>query len=290
MSSQDGAAGMAFGQDWSQWVGRSESHSELISPDRVAGLAATLDLETAPGIGAPLPPGWQWIYFNPMTRRSGLGVDGHPKRGGFLPPVLLPRRMWAGSRIAYPGALVIGREATRTSVISQVQSKGGRAGQLVFVTVTHTTRCGGHDCIVEEQDIVYREPGDPSAPVPPLTPAPDSAEIALEVVPDTTLLFRYSALTSNGHRIHYDQAYACNEEHYPDLVVHGPLTATLLQNFAVAHALGRRLARFEFRGVHPLFVSAPFTLQAVKEGDSRLKLWARGPKGELAMQASAVLA
>jgi 3-methylfumaryl-CoA hydratase len=197
--------------------------------------------------------------------------------------------MWAGSRVSYPGALTVGQEASRTSVISKVQAKSGRGGQLVFVTVTHTTSCGGSDCIVEEQDIVYREPGDPNAPAAPLTPAHDQHELSQPITPDTTLLFRYSALTYNGHRIHYDQAYARNEEHYPDLVVHGPLTATLLQNFAVANAAGQRLTQFDFRGLHPLFVSAPFTLQCARERDACLKVWARGPSGELAMQATATL-
>ena len=276
--------------DWSAWLGRSESRGELVSANTAAALAATLDIDPPPGAGDPLPPGWHWIFFNPFVPRSGIGPDGHPKRGGFLPPITLPRRMWAGSRIAYPGTLIVGAEAIKTSVISKIQSKSGRAGNLVFVTVTHTTSSGGSDCIVEEQDIVYREPPQAGAPAPALTPAPTDAAWSEEVTPDPVLLFRFSALTANGHRIHYDQPYAKNEEGYPDLVVHGPLTATLLQNFAVAHAEGRRLSQFEFRGVHPLFVSAPFKLEGRMESGDRMNLWARGPSGELAMQASATLA
>jgi 3-methylfumaryl-CoA hydratase len=277
-------------QDWSAWVGKSETIADVISADRVAALAATLGVDQVRKDGDLLPAGWQWIFFNPMVPRSQIGSDGHPKRGGFLPPITLPRRMWAGSRITYDGGLVIGEKAEKTSVISKVQAKTGKGGQLVFVTVTHTSRCGGKDCIVEEQDIVYREPPTPSATPAPLTPAPDAGEHRETFTPDPVLLFRYSALTYNGHRIHYDLPYARDEEGYPSLVVHGPLTATLLQNFAAACAPGRQLKKFEFRGVHPLFVSAPFTLEATKGEDGGLKLWARGPQSELSMQASASFA
>lgn len=276
--------------DWSAWVGRSETTSDLISADRVAALAATLGLDQAYHDGETLPPGWHWIFFNTMVLRQDVGVDGHPKRGGFLPPIALPRRMWAGSRITYNGGLTIGEGSERTSVISKVQAKKGRGGELVFVTVTHTTRCRGRDSIVEEQDIVYREPPAPDAPAAVLTPAPAAGEWRQDVTPDSVLLFRYSALTCNGHRIHYDLPYARDAEGYPNLVVHGPLTATLLQNFVMSCAPGRHLKRFEFRGVHPLFLGSPFSLEAAKGEDDGLNLWARGPHGELAMQASATFA
>ena len=272
--------------DWSPWVGRREVSVELVSPDRVAALAATLDLEAAPGEGDRLPAGWHWLLFNPFVARRRLGVDGHPKRGGLLPPVALPRRMWAGGRIDYPGALVVGRRAERVSVIEKIESKTGGSGELVFVTVKHHIACDGAPCVVEEQDIVYR--GGPAV-VGKAAPAPADGAWRREVTPDPTLLFRYSALTSNGHRIHYDQAYARDEEGYPDLVVHGPLTATLLQNFASEIRPDARLARFEFRGVHPLFVNSPFSLEAKRseKEPEALELWARGPSGELAMRASA---
>lgn len=277
------------GIDWQEWVGRTETLFDRIYPERVAALAATLDLEEHPVAGDPLPPGWHWMFFNPFVARRGLGVDGHPRRGGFLPPVPLPRRMWAGGRISYPGTLLVGANAMRTSTIRKVEAKSGRAGHLVFVTVSHAVSCGGRVCIEEEQDIVYREASVPSASPPPRTPTPEAAAWRERIIPDTTLLFRYSALTSNGHRIHYDQAYAREEEHYPDLVVHGPLTATLLQNFAGDIRPDARLARFDFRGLHPLFVSNPFDLEArVSEEDpNTLDIWAKGPSGELAMRASA---
>lgn len=275
--------------DWQAWLGRQETLVERIHPERAAGLAATLDIETSPAPGDALPPGWHWMFFNPFVRRSGLGIDGHPARGGFLPPVPLPRRMWAGGRLSYPGQLRIGADARRISTIRKIEAKSGRAGHLVFVTVAHSIASDGKVCVEEEQDIVYREAAAPGAPTPALTPAPSGAQWSERVAPDTTLLFRYSALTSNGHRIHYDREYARGEEHYPDLVIHGPLTATLLQNFAGNIRPDARLVAFEFRGLHPLFVSAPFNLEAKASDAARdtLDVWARGPSGELAMRATA---
>jgi len=270
------------------WVGREESASARLAAEPVQALAAALDLERAPRPGEPLPPGWQWLFFNPVVRRSGLGADGHPARGGFLPPVELPRRMWAGSRVRYLAELPVDAEATRHSLIQRVEMKAGKRGSLCFVTVEHAIASGGRTCIVEEQDIVYREPPPPGAAAVPV-PHDGVAQWSEPVLPDTTLLFRYSALTFNGHRIHYDQAYARGEEGYPDLVVHGPLTATLLQRFALKHGGGRALAAFEFRGVAPLFVNRAFTLEGRTADDGSLDLWARGPDGELAMSARATL-
>lgn len=274
-------------ETYESWVGREETHADIIHASAAQAMAATLDRETAPRTGDALPPGWQWMFFNPTARRSGLGADGHPARGGFLPPIELPRRMWAGSRLRYAADLRVGNEAQRRSRIAKVENKVGKRGSLWFVTVEHTTSSRGQTCIVEEQDIVYREATPPGAePAAPMRHE-DQADWGRDVRPDTTLLFRYSALTFNGHRIHYDQAYARSEEGYPDLVVHGPLTATLLQQFALEQGEGRPLARFEFRGVNPLFVSRSFRLEGRKAEDGTLVLWARGPDGELAMSAMA---
>ncbi|WP_137389589.1 FAS1-like dehydratase domain-containing protein [Rhodoligotrophos defluvii] len=282
---------MTAGNDYAEAIGRTERLSGTILPERAAALAATLDLGPAPALGDALPPGWHWLYFNPFVARSRLGHDGHPKRGGFLPDVKLPRRMWAGGRLNYHAPLPVGAEAVKESEIANVVSKSGRAGDLVFVTVRHTISCEGQPCISEEQDIVYREAPAPDAPKPAPAPAPEGAEWSEEVVPDTVLLFRYSALTSNGHRIHYDKPYAAGEEGYPDLVVHGPLIATLLQGFAVRCRSGARLETFDFRGQAPLFVDRPFRLEAkAGERDGKLKVWARGPEGELAMRAEATFA
>jgi 3-methylfumaryl-CoA hydratase len=194
--------------------------------------------------------------------------------------------MWAGGRLTYHKPLSIGREAARESTIKKVEAKSGRAGNLVFVTVSHAFDCGDGPCITEEQDIVYREAAAPGTAPPAPSPAPTDAAWSEDVTPDTVLLFRYSALTSNSHRIHYDQAYARAEENYPDLVVHGPLTATLLQAFAAGHA-GKPLRAFEFRGMSPLFVSSPFKLEGKQAAGGGLDLWASGPNAALAMRASA---
>ncbi len=276
--------------DYSDWVGREEAATQRIDPHAVAALAATLDLEHAPAPGDPLPPGWQWIFFNPVARQSALAEDGHPRRGGFLPPIELPRRMWAGSRIRYLSALAVGAQATRTSRILSVSAKSGRAGQLCFVTVQHRIASDGRECIAEDQDIVYR-----AAPAPQAAPAPAPAPVEAipvqwqhRILPDSRLLFRYSALTFNGHRIHYDLPYARESEGYRGLLVHGPLTATLLQQFALGCQPGRDLAQFDFRGVNPLFAGEAVQLQAwVAAGADALSLRALDAQGALAMQATA---
>jgi 3-methylfumaryl-CoA hydratase len=271
------------------WIGREEETKDRISVSAARAMAATLDLDPAPQAGDPLPPGWQWLFFNPTVRASSLGSDGHPQRGGFLPPIELPRRMWAGSRIRYLSALPIEAQAKRRSRILKIESKSGKRGSLVFVTLQHTIEWDGVTCIAEEQDLVYREATASSSESVPQR-YDGVSQWSSSVMPDTTLLFRYSALTFNGHRIHYDQAYARNEEGYPDLLVHGPLTATLLQQFALKHGGGRRLAGFEFRGVVPLFVDRAFQLEGHASDDGALTLWARGPDGELAMSARAAFA
>ena len=273
---------------YEDWIGREEERSERILGSVAEAMAATLDLERSPAAGEALPPGWQWLFFNPPARRSVLGVDGHPRRGGFLPPIELPRRMWAGSRIRYLADLPVGAQATRRSRILRIENKAGKSGSLSFLTVQHTINCDGVLCISEEQDIVYREATPPGAVTARAPQRYDGVpQWSRNFEPDTTLLFRFSALTFNGHRIHYDQAYARNEEGYPDLVVHGPLTATLLQQFALEHGAGRPLARFDFRGATPLFVGRTFQLEGRQVEDDGLELWARGPDGELAMSATA---
>lgn len=272
--------------DYSQAIGRTERKSVLIEADRVAAMAGTLDLDALPDGDNALPPGWHWLFFNPFMRRSELGPDGHPKRGGFLPDVKLPRRMWAGGRLTYHRPIPIGSLATRDSEIANVVVKNGRAGKLVFVTVRHTITHDGKVCVEEEQDIVYRDAPSPDAPKPKPVPAPEGAEWSTAITPDPTLLFRYSALTSNGHRIHYDQPYAQKEEGYRDLVVHGPLIATLLQGLAVNFYPDKQLFQFDFRGMAPLFVDRGFHVEASRaETGDELVVWARGPEGEIAMRA-----
>lgn len=274
--------------DYADAIGRTQTTHAVIAADRVEALAATLDLESVPGDTGTVPPGWHWLFFNPFVRRSHLGPDGHPKRGGFLPDVKLPRRMWAGGRLVYHAPLPVGPTVARTSEIANVAVKNGSAGTLVFVTVRHTIAHDGAVCIEEEQDIVYRDAPAPGAAKSRPAPAPESAEWSEPVQPDPMLLFRYSALTSNGHRIHYDQRYVREEEGYPDLVVHGPLIATLLHGLATRSRPQQPLSRFEFRAMAPLFVDRGFHVEAARqENGDGLSLWAKGPDGELTMRAEA---
>lgn len=267
-----------------QWVGRVTERTESISSRQMDRLAATLDRD-ALGPGEALPPLWYFATFLEAEPRSRLGRDGHPRRGGFLPPVALPRRMWAGSRITFGDHLRVGEEARKQSTIQNVVIKQGSSGPLCFVTVVHViTNQHGRLCVTEEQDLVYRDDPDPDTPARPPRPAPADADDSRTITPDPTLLFRYSAVTFNGHRIHYDRDYATAVEGYDGLVVHGPLTATLLAD--LAEDPGSKLASFSFRGVSPLLDTAPFTIHR-RASSAGADLWATNPSGGLAMTAEA---
>ena len=275
----------------SQWIGRTETLTDRIDLGKAHALSATLDLPSSPVEGDALPPLWHWMYFWSVSPASLVGPDGHPQRGGFLPPVTLPRRMWAGSRVIFRGALPVGAMAERTSLIKSVNVKQGKSGPLVFVTVAHEVAVNGEPVILEEHDIVYRDP--PQAGDAPAIPkaAPTNAQWAQQIVPDPVLLFRYSALTFNGHRIHYDRSYVTEVEGYPGLIVHGPLIATLLIGLAARELPGRDISSFAFRAVSPLFDIEPFSVHGRLEEDGRsVTLWAANARGELAMQAEASLA
>jgi 3-methylfumaryl-CoA hydratase len=271
-----------------QWQGRSEELRDGINAAPLRGLSATLDRDdAAPAPGDTVPPLWHWLYFLPQARHGLIGEDGHPSRGGFLPPVPLPRRMWAGGRLQWePGnPLRVGDEVIRHSRIESVTHKRGRSGEMVFVQVRHEVHNARGLCLSEEQDIVYRaaaQPGEqPAAP----TPAPVSAPWRRTVTPDPVLLFRYSALTFNGHRIHYDRPYAMNVEGYPGLIVHGPLIATLLVDLARRQAPDRFVRRFEFRAVRPVFDLHAFHVNGEPSADgASAKLWASDHEGCLNMQ------
>ena len=270
------------------WVGKKEVRSDSLTAWPIAALAATLDEPTlAVDIGSPVPNGWHWIFFLEAKPASELGSDGHPKRGGFLPPMPLPRRMWAGGRLEFIQPLKIGDAITRESEILSVEPKSGRSGTLVFVTVRHTIKAAGTIAIIEEQDIVYREAAQKGEPLPPGKPAPGNAAWSRRVMPDSTLLFRYSALTFNGHRIHYDKDYATNEEHYPGLVVHGPMQATLLLDLCRQNAR-RTLKQFEYRAQHPLFAGRAFTVNGnFDAAASQADLWTANDAGNYAMRGTA---
>ncbi|HRH88141.1 MAG TPA: MaoC family dehydratase N-terminal domain-containing protein [Rubrivivax sp.] len=272
------------------WIGRSETLSDRVTPAPLRALTATLDRDDAPQQpGEAIPPCWHWLYFLPMARQSEIGADGHPKRGGFLPPVPLPRRMWAGSRLQFNAPLRVGQAIERTSRIQDVRLKEGRSGPLVFVNVKHEVRADGALAIDEEHDIVYRDMPPPGEPAPAGVPAPDDASWTRHIVPDDVLLFRYSALTFNGHRIHYDRKYVTEVEGYPGLIVHGPLIATLLLDLLRRELPDARVAAFSFKAMKPIFDIAPFTVCGKRQGNE-VKLWARTPEGHLAMDAGATLA
>lgn len=264
-----------------EWIGKTETLGDMVTPVPMAALAATLDLD-APG--EILPPLWHWLYFLPVHRQSELGSDGHPRRGGFLPPVPLPRRMWAGGRLEFHHPLHIGDSISRTSRIQDVQFKEGRTGPLVFVLVRHEILSPRGLALTEEHDIVYRGHSAQTAATSK-TIAPEDAVWERVIRPDDVLLFRYSALTFNGHRIHYDRRYATEVEGYPGLVVHGPLIATLL-----AGLVPQPMKRFEFRAVSPLFDTAAFRVCGKPEADGQtIRLWARDGAGATAMTAVALI-
>ncbi len=272
------------------WVGRTEIVTDEISPTHAASIAAVLDAAHTPvALGDTLPALWHWCFFLPRVAQHTLGDDGHPMLGGFMPSVPYPRRMFAGARITFHAPVRIGHPAERHGEIRNVALKSGRSGSLAFVTVGYRIVQNGTLCIEEEQDIVYREPGESlpaTIPVklPPL--APDAWSRTL--IPDTRLLFRFSALTFNAHRIHYDRDYATRVEGYPALVVHGPLTAMLLTTLVRANDL-RPIARFTFRGMSPLFDGTPCRLVATPTSDGA-DLRAEAADGALALQATVVFA
>jgi 3-methylfumaryl-CoA hydratase len=276
--------------DLKSWVGRSETTSDVVTLAPARAMLAVLDdKETRLDEGSALPPMWHWLYFLPAAPQSEIGPDGHPSRGGFMPPVPLPRRMFAGARLRFPGALAIGKKTERMARIESVEEKQGQSGPLVFVTVRIELRQDGRLCVEEVQDIVYRAMGG-KTPAPKTAPLPEPPKDAWvrDVAPDPVLLFRYSALTFNGHRIHYDRTYAMEVEGYPGLIVHGPLTATLMTD-VVRRSTARRVAAFSFRARAPLFDLAPFRVQGVPSGNT-VDLAAIGPDGAVAMTGTAELA
>jgi 3-methylfumaryl-CoA hydratase len=275
-----------------KWVGKIETVADQITPVPMAALAATLDIDAPkPKTGDPLPPLWHWLYFLPIHRQSELGVEGHAAKGGFLPPVQLPRRMWAGGRFEFQRALRVGQSYTRTSRVESVQQKEGRTGPLVFVVARHEFADAEGIALSEEQDIVYRDHPKAGDAPPAAQQAPKGAKWERVIRPDDVLLFRYSALTFNAHRIHYDWRYATQIEGYPGLVVHGPLIATLLVDLLRRNLPAATLRRFSFRAVSPLFDTGRFAVCGRPESDGKtVSLWARNEAGALATTATAAIA
>jgi 3-methylfumaryl-CoA hydratase len=285
----------------SAWIGREEQQDDEIGAAPQRALWATLDRDgAAPGVGEPAIALSHWLYFHTPARERDVGADGHARRGEFLPPVPLPRRMWAGGRVEFHAPLIVGERAVRRSRIDDVRMKQGRTGMLVFVAVRHEVASARGPVLTEVHDIVYREAvraaEAPSGPrdaasasavrgVADAAPAPTDETFRRAVMPDAVLLFRYSALTFNGHRIHYDRPYATEVEGYPGLVVHGPLIATLLLDLSHRHRPHARPVRFDYRARSPLFDARAFDVCGVEDGAAAFRLWARGDDGRLAMEA-----
>ncbi len=274
------------------WIGRSETRHDTLTLAPMAALSATLGRDDpAPQPGDALPALWHWLYFLPTASAHEIGDDGHPRRGGFLPPVPLPRRMWAGGRLRFHQPLRAGETITRTSTIRAVSSKSGKSGELVFVTVLHELRGAQGLAIEEEHDIVYRDAPAPGATPGAPQPAPGHSAFSRRITPDPVLLFRYSALTFNGHRIHYDQPYVTQVEGYPGLVVHGPLIATLLVDLLRREHPQASLKQFAFKAVRPIFAvpeQHAFSVHGQPESEQgSVQLWARDHEGHLAMTARA---
>ena len=268
-----------------QWIGNSESISDTLDLATCQRMEAMLDRLPVLGEGDELPPLWHWLYFHQPALQNTLGRDGHTEKGGFLPPVPLPRRMWAGGRFEFLAPLPVGANAQKQSTIKSVDMKTGRSGSLCFVTVVHQLTCDGIVCVREEHDIVYRD--DPKSgeisPQPPM--AGSKPDWSRGITPSPELLFRYSALTFNSHKIHYDRDYCREVEGYPGLVFHGPLTATLLLELAVGNAGGQQVKHYEFRAISPLFDFAPFELRGWDKG-AVFELQAVNPGGRQAMKST----
>jgi 3-methylfumaryl-CoA hydratase len=270
----------------SQWIGSKELIEQTISAEPLHRMAATLDQAPEDIVdGAAVPALWHWLYFLKPDRASELGRDGHAALGGFMPPVPLPRRMWAGGQLKFNAPLRVGELARRQSTVRDIKVKQGRTGTLCFVEVEHRVLVGDDLRLSEIHNIVYRDlkQADAATVVPP--EAPVDALWTREVVPDSTLLFRYSALTFNAHRIHYDIDFCRDQEGYPGLVFHGPLTATMLLELAMAQNPNQLPETYEFRAYNPLFDNAPFTLNGKMDG-SKAIMWASNPDNRLAMQAT----
>ena len=269
------------------WIGRTKTAQDVVTPSPIARMAATLDAgDAALTPGDAIPNGWHWFYFLEPTPMRAVGPDGHAARGEFLPPVPLPRRMWAGGRFQFLAPIRIGDEIRRKSEIADVSMKQGRTGPLAFCTVRHTVSGPAGTAVVEEQSLVYREAAKPGEAATPPEAPPAGAEFTRTITPDPVLLFRFSALTFNGHRIHYDQPYVTAVEGYPGLIVHGPLLCILLLDLVRRQKPVARIAEFTYRGFRPVFATSPFKIAGKSQGRDLL-LWAEDNDGALAMRAEA---
>ncbi|MHC8306398.1 HTD2 family dehydratase [Pseudomonas sp. PB3P13] len=267
--------GSSSPMDFSAWIGRTEEAHDVLSRNLIKRIAATFG-EVAPADGEALPALWQWCFFQEPMFEAQLGGDGHPARGGFLPPADNRNRMWAGGRVEFIEPLTVGAEAHRSSTLLRVEEKHGRSGSLLFVTVRHDYRQDGQLCVREEQDIVYREPNPPKLDS---GQTPDAGDWSETISPTPTLLFRYSAVTFNGHRIHYDYPYVTATEGYANLVVHGPMIATFNLRAFIRANPDKRVRHFAYRGVRPLTLPTPFQVRGRIVEAGAAQLWAGNAAG-----------
>ena len=252
--------------DWIGWIGRSETATDTVTRGLVEAFAATLDSEAGVDVGASAPQGVHWLLAPPRAPLSELGADGHPRRGKFLPPIEAPRRMWAASDVRFLKPIAVGEDVARTSTVASIEAKQGASGPLVFVGVDHAFGVGGESRVEERQTLVYRDIQPYVAP-PVGTEADAPADFERRLTPDPVMLFRFSAITFNGHRIHYDEPYATAVELYPGIVVHAPLIASLCLDLAAREFGPNRLSRFSFRGVSPAFANEPLRIAGTRQGD-----------------------
>ena len=271
-----------------KWIGKTQEASDTVTAQLVKALRATLFLDIgAPKTGDAAPFTAHWCLAQPVAAMNALGPDGHAARGEFLPPVPLTRRMWAGGELQFLDALRVGDEVTRSSKISDVTMKTGSTGILCFVSVDHTITTPRGVAIKERQDLVYRDVAPGGEQKSQAAPQPPKAQHRETHIADPVLLFRYSALTFNGHRIHYDRDYVTKVEGYPGLVFHGPLQAALLVEFAARLHGGNAPTTFSYRGVQPLFDSGEFSVNA-NDGATEMALWTANNVGTPTMKATAI--
>jgi len=276
-------------EDYSSWIGKREVTEALVTAYNANALTATLDRDEPPfRDGDAIPPGWHQFYIREVVKLADTAPDGHPKRGDFVPPIPLPRRMWAGTKSTFLKPIHIGERIRKVTAIDAVTPKTGKTGQLVFLTLRHDIEGENGVATSEIQESVYREAAKPGAVPPEPPPAPMAAVWKRTIHPTPVLLFRFSALTMNSHRIHYDRSYVTEVEKYPGLLVHGPLTLTLLMDLFRREKPDATLKTFSVRAISPLNDTHDFTVEGAPGADGHsATLWALNHEGRLAMSAEA---
>jgi 3-methylfumaryl-CoA hydratase len=270
------------------WIGKRSSTKALVTAYQADALTATLDRDDPPyKEGDVIPPGWHLFYIREVVKLRDTAEDGHPKRGDFLPPIDLPRRMWAGTKATYHKPIHVGENISNVTTIESVIPKVGKTGQLVFLKLRNEISGENGVATTELQDVVYREEARPGAAAPEPPPPPGEALWRRTIHPSSVLLFRYSALTMNSHRIHYDRTYVTEVEKYPGLLVHGPLTFTLLLDLFRRENADKILKSFSVRAVSPIYDTHDFVVEGAPDGDDDATLWALNHEGRLAMSAKA---